>query len=750
MLIGKASASTQNQHTARPRQVRFLLSATAFFLLAPWAAAAQETSDQSSTGPGETQTDAPQGAAQTAAEAAVEDIVVYGRKRGPEYVQDVPLAITAFSGEKLEAVFATDLESIAYQAPNVALEGLGLAGAANFTIRGLGVNSTIPSLDPTVGVFVDGVYLGITTGTLMDFFDIDGIEILRGPQGVLFGKNVTGGAVLLRTRRPGQETTVRGKAGLESGLRAFTAGSVEGPLSGALSGKLVGYYSHNRGRFDNLTTSSKQGKDVSRFVRGAFNLNGEGLGAFLTVEVGRQTGDGGVYQNVPRVTKPFTVLSGEEGFTRNNWKQAIAEITGDVSFGDGAITSITGYRHLTSQMLADVDGLPATLFHLAWKVDSSQFSQELRYAGRFGDFVDVTTGLYYFTQDLGYLEQRSHGTFLSTFGGTQDTSSYAAFASTDFDITPQLTFSAGVRYTRERKKGKIAPQRLPLTSPSSCDYEKETCVYTFSDTHLASGFTPKLGAQWKPNDDTLLYASWTRGLRSGGYNLRHNSTAVLPIATDDEKVTSYEAGAKLELFDRRLRLNLAAFRTEIDDILRDTVELDPSTGGTIQINQNTGDAIVRGIELESYLRLFRRTSANFAVGYTRGKYVTLRKDISGDRIINEIDYALTLPRLAKWSIAAGLNQDVSLGSSGTISARADFSYRSRAPYTDNNLGIIRSAELLDASLTWRPVDERLSLSVYAKNILDDETEGTMIPVAFGPVRTIRPGRTIGSELRFTF
>jgi iron complex outermembrane receptor protein len=197
--------------------------------------------------------------AQGAAGALRDEILVTATKQAnAENVQDVPLAVTAYGAEQLDALKVRDLSSLSYSMPNVSLDDIGTArGVANFSIRGLGINSSIPSIDPTVGVFVDGMYLGINGGVVLDIFDMESVEVLRGPQGILFGRNTTGGAVLINTKKPTDEWEANFKGSAESGLRGtgfnYTAmGSIGGPIvEDVLRAKVAVYYNKDNGWFKN-------------------------------------------------------------------------------------------------------------------------------------------------------------------------------------------------------------------------------------------------------------------------------------------------------------------------------------------------------------------------------------------------------------------------------------------------------------------------------------------------------------------
>ena len=365
------------------------------------------------------------------------DIIVTATKRGSaQNVQDVPIAITAFGSNELDSIHARSIASVSYAVPNASLESVGTTpGYANFSIRGLGINSSIPSIDPTVGVFVDGVYLGVSAGVLFDTFDLEGVEILRGPQGLLFGRNVTGGAVLLRTTTPSNRFRLDAKAGLSTGLEKRASISVSGPIAGdVLSGKVAVYYNDDNGWFKNDFDGKKIGGSDTLIVRSALRLQpNDVFDLVLRYEHGRIRGDGPAVTNhglFPRDS--FRVNQNYAGFVKTDWDQGIAELNIDTAFGDGKITNIAAVRALSNDSGADVDGSPVTSLHSRNNIHQWQFSNELRYAGTFGAF-DVTTGLFYFNQDINYAEQRllSGGALTVSGGGRQKQRTGGVFATVD-------------------------------------------------------------------------------------------------------------------------------------------------------------------------------------------------------------------------------------------------------------------------------------------------------------------------------
>jgi len=700
--------------------------------------------------PAHAQTVEGQNEPQTATEALLEEIVVTARKKGSaESVQNVPIAVTAFGQAQLEAGFVRDLQGVSYSIPNVQLDDVGTTpGYANFSIRGLGINSSIPSIDPTVGVFVDGVYLGINAGVVFDNFDLEGIEILRGPQGLLFGRNVTGGAVVVRTTVPGDELRVNARASVETGLNKTISASVSGPVTDSVAVKLAGYYSDDDGWFTNLFDESEFGRSEQWIVRPAIALRPrDGFEMILRFEHGEARGDGPPAQNraiFDRQTFDFAI--NYPGFYDNRTDMAVVEVNGDVGFGNGLITNIAGFRRFRSRSGGDVDSTTSTLFEYNLLTDQTQLSNELRYTGRFGDF-DVTTGLYYFVQDLLYIERR----FLSAGrvvdgGGQQTQSTWGVFASADWAFTPTLTLNLGLRYSEERKDADVSTLR-----PGGCDLAAERCAFNFFDKDKWTDWTPKVGLQWRPDADVQIYAFWARGFRSGGYNFRNTDPAVPPGPFDQERQDSFEVGGKFS-FAGGARLNLAAFHNSVGDLQRE-INL-PGPLGVSQVIRNTADATIRGLEAEGRIELLPGLVVNGQVGYTAGEYDRVRFDLSGDGVVTDADLALKLPRLSPWTYGIGATYDQQLGDAATATLRVDFNHRDRAAYTDNNRGTLNAADILDASLSISTPDQRWRLSVYGKNMLNDVTEGgdTQLPAAFGGVGAsfspLNKGRIVGVELQY--
>lgn len=688
-----------------------------------------------------------------ATSALSEDIVVTATKKGyGENVQDVPIAVTAYGEAQLDAKFVRNLQSLSYDVPNVQLEAVGTTpGYANFSIRGLGINSSIPSIDPTVGVFIDGVYLGINAGVVFDNFDLEGLEVLRGPQGLLFGRNVTGGAVVVRTSRPSFDLEFRGKASVETGLKKTVSGVVTGPIvDDVVAAKLAVYYSDDDGWFRNRFDGKSFGKAKDLIIRPALSIRGgEDFRMDIRYEHGETKGDGPAGQNHGLFRRDsFDFSVNNRGFYDNKWDQASAETNVDVRFGEGVITNIAGYRRYRSSASSDIDATPLSLFHADIEIAQSQLSDELRYAGKFGD-VDVTTGLYYFTQDIRYGERRTllGGRQIVSGGGAQDQTTWGVFASADWHLSETLTLNLGGRYTWERKTVQVSTLR-----PNGCNLDTIICTTNFADSDKWKGFTPKIGLQWQPGDDTQVYGVYTRGFRSGGYNLRNTDPNVPPGPFDQEVQDSFELGVKQQF--GRNRINVAGFYNRIKDLQREIVL--PGPLGASQVIRNTADATIKGIEAEGLFFILPNLALSGQVGYVDGQYRNVQFDLSGDGVIDGVDRRLKLPRLSPWTYGAGLTYDQRLGSLGTATARVSYNHRDKAAFTDNNQGFLQGADMLDASLTLATADNHWKFSIYGRNLLNEATIGSdvQLPAAFGGVGAsfspLNKGRVIGGEVAVSF
>ncbi len=737
--------------------------------------------------------------AQSAVEVLQDTIVVTGTKKADaENVQDVALSVTAYGDEQLDALKVRDISSLTTAIPNVSFDDIGtVKGYANFSIRGLGINSSIPSIDPTVGIFYDGIYLGVPAGAIFDIFDLESIEVLRGPQGILFGRNVTGGAVLVNTKRPPSEFEASFKGAVESGLRGtgnnyYAMGAVGGPIiEDFLNARVSAYYNDDQGWHQNFNPTTQTfddfGKSDTFVVRPSFSITPtDDLEVLVRYEHGEINAQGPAAQNHTNgsgVTNPafsasrdsFLFSIDELGFSNTNWDGVTSEIKLNVPFGDGVITNIFGWRDLDQETASDIDATPAFIFHSTAAFFQDQLSNEIRYNGRFGDMVDVTAGFYYFTQDVIYNEGRriAGGAVTAFGGGVQDHSTIGAFLNFDIGLTDNLVLNLGGRYSNEKKD--VVVSNL-LLNQTLCDVGiSGDCSEDFVDGDRWTNFNPKVGLQYTPRDDLNIYAHWTQAVRSGGYNFRNTSAFSIPFApnptpppalvpnpnfnpdflpgpTEEETVNAFEIGMKAQPGDGIATINAAIYYNDINNMQRELNLADPGLGVT-QIIRNTADATIWGIEIDAKVALTDNLLLNGSIGHTDGNYDKVLFDISSDGLVNEADLALEIPRLAPWTYNVGFVHYLPLSEDIDVNTRFNYSHRDRSFYTDNNLGVLNEIDIIDASVAVSTFDGRVTFSLYGKNLLNENNFGgdTQLPASLGggTFSPLNKGRVVGIELQLS-
>ncbi len=709
-----------------------------------------------------------------AAGALLEEIVTTARKRSEaEAVQDVPVAVTAFGAAQIDALFVKKIDDLGYLMPNVQLEAVGtFPGVQNFSIRGQGINSSIPSVDPTVGVFVDGLYMGTTFGVVIDTFDLETVEVLRGPQGLLFGRNVTGGAVVIRNARPNGEFGSRVRVGITDEENYNIAAALEGSLiDDKLAGKVVVYYDDDQGYFKNVNQSftgpqvgpfpiapapyptqgfyiesaanrSDVGQMTTKLVRPSlvWTLN-DTVDVTMIVEHGESKGDGAVWSNVNQqragTLAEFTTSGDEVGFTDMRWTQVMVE-TNVAEVGDGTLTNIAGWRRTRADSATDVDGTYFPLFTVPGNTDQMQWSNELRWSGSFGDNWQSTIGFYYFTQDVGYREGRYiQAAITRALGGDMDAKTFGAFWSNDFLVSDNFTVSAGLRYTDESKSAQI----ISGVGGGCADVVTFVCNFD-SLSGDWDNLTPKLGFQWSFNDSSQLYGFWSKGFRSGGFNFRNAKPNVIPPGpTSEEENNTFEIGVKTEFSDGKMRLNAAVFHNEIDGMQRELNLGDPDVV-VLQGTINAGDVTIQGLEVDFVGLITDSFSVNASYGWQDGEYDS--KNPAFAAFLGD-----DLPRLAPTNYSVGASFDVPMGDAGLVNFATNYSYREGHPYNDSNSEIFDDQKRLNASVNWFLPNDEWQISLYGKNLTDEANWGNLTSISgiytAGPMQK---GRVIGLEANF--
>lgn len=728
-----------------------------------------------------------QTSAQSAPEAvaSLDEVVITSRKLGAEALQRAPIAATAISMEALERGQYIDLREVARLAPNVQLEtSAAFPGFANFTIRGLTLNNSLRTLDPAVSVVFDGLAYGDPLGMVLDTFDVESIEVLRGPQGILVGRNSTGGAVVLRTRRPAEEFGIHAAARLGNLGRFDQSLSIEGPVADTLRAKLAVMHRKGDGPFKDRNGGSlvaapgnPGGTLANPRVKPPVREDvwtARGIVVWeptenLTIDLIGEYIDGEYGGNASRIllaraplttglgyTPPgfgFDVDHDGRGFSTLETKRGVVEINWET--GAGLLTSVSAYRDLDYLTNGDNDGTPFAILHFPDNTaDSEQFTQELRFVTDIGSRMKLMVGGYYSTLEMNTLENRIVNLVLAGAAPpaatirqqnfwTQDSTIYAFFANADWKATEKLTLSAGMRYTDEKKDIDIGLLRVcaggtlagcPTTSVREADDWSDVDWRFAIDYQLSEGI--------------FSYASYTTGFRSGAFNGRA-TTALSVRASQPEKAETIEFGLKSEFFNRRLRANLALFTTDFTDV--QATLIGPDTAQTIL---NAADATIKGVEFELAVLAAEGLTLEGVVGYTDAKYDRFDGlDLTGDRVPDpDLAKRLDFPRVPKLTYTASANYNFSIPNvGGEFNARVQYSWRDNVftdlvntPQTE-----VPSYGLLDASVEYSPT-ENLTFRLYGTNLTKEKMWEISIPTPFAWIVNGGIGRTYGLEASFRY
>lgn len=684
-----------------------------------------------------------------------EIVITATKKAGGETLQQAPLAINAFGAAEIESRKLRDLTGLTNAIPGVSLDSVGtFRGTANFAIRGLGINSSIASVDPTVGTFVDGVYMGTNAGIVLDLFDIERIEVMRGPQGSLYGRNTTGGAVLVETADPSFTWQAKALAALEGPVDAGRGGpsltlhsALSGPLSDQIAFRIGAYYKGDEGYFRNRLDGDDLGASTTVLLRSGLAYESGPLRLVAKGEYLDSQGDGATSQNHGLFSRDsFDVSLDNEG--RIDVRSLFATVRLDYSIGDGAITNVAGYRSYDQMTDNDIDSTPAFLFHSETGLRQEQVSNELRYAARLGA-LDITLGTYLFRQLIDYQEDRVFPVASPQYGGgRQRHMVYGLFGQGEYPLAGALSLLGGLRWSLEQKRASITyvrPRPACAVIGGGCPTSGSNPFFPgepngFEETRSWANLAPKLGLQYALEGRSNYYASWTRGYRSGGFNVRVSqplsfealASALGTHAYEEERVDTFELGAKLSGLGGRASLNLAAYRSDVRDLQRE-VNVASASGGLAQSIFNTADARISGAEAEARIA-HRGTLLSANLGYIDARYRKVRFDISGDGTVGPEDLALRLPRVPRWTFGGEISHRIALPYSSSLAIRAAFQHRSAYAWTDSNFGWVGASDTLDADLSWTLSPRRVSLSLFGRNLLDQVQFGgdTQLGFAGGP------------------
>jgi len=618
---------------------------------------------------------------------AGDDIVVTATKMGERSLQKVPLAVTAFSGNAVAARGAVSLATIASFTPGFSYTFNGIWSVAS--IRGIGTNNVFAGGDPSTTLQIDGVYFGRPTGANLDFLDIDRVEVLRGPQGTLYGRNAIGGTVNVITRDPGD--SFQGQFRLTGGDYGLVRpeASISGPLGQGVAFSLSGRYSRRDGYIDELTPQQKDLWNENRYAgRGKLRFApNDGLSIVLAADYShsRERINGFTIRlspaTIPDGYNPGFFEGAVSAPNRGNLSQWGVSSTIKLDLGFATLSSITAYRKADAKLEGDLDFTALDLFHTRSFVErQNQISQEFDLSGTLGD-ASYVVGLYgYRERALSFFNAVVFGTLL-TQGINAVTKSGAIFGQVDYPLADGFKVTAGIRYTVDHKSadnifgiqfGGVAPdlsQQAAGTGP------------IFSGDNSRHALTPKFGVEYEVGADLLTYASVTRGFKSGGYNLLVDPTTVGEAEYGPEHVWAYEAGLKLSFPEVRGRLNLAAFYYDYTGLQVNQFKF---VGTTVsQFVNNAKAADIKGLEAEWSLRPAAMLELGGSAAYLDARYKGSFPALDNFTNVATDPDGRRLNDAPRWSGSGYVQIDQSFGG---IDAhlRGDAIYKSRVYYTPLN------------------------------------------------------------------
>jgi iron complex outermembrane receptor protein len=733
-------------------------------------------------------------ASATPAMAQLEEIIVTAQHR-EQNIQDVPISVTALTAEHIAKADIFDAASIAVSVPGFSFSEFA-PGQALMTFRGVGSSDDGAGLDSSAATFLDGVYIGRFAGVNFDLFDLDRIEVLKGPQGALFGRNAIGGVINIVTTRPTQEFAA--KAGLTVGSEGIVRyqGLVSGGLTENLSGKLVVNHREHDGYTRNTLLNIDVNDEDQTSLRGQLRWEGANSDWLLSADtmederagVGRFPLVNGNFDYVQTAKDlgaggDFTSASPIKGFTER--ENTGFSLQGDIDFKGGALTTITGIRNVESSWEMPSIGAPAGggydlaagIFGVDVNDDIEEeidtFSQELRWTSDLDGAFNYVVGLYYFTEDTDRQEQfrldrNTVATGQVVVGNEwtntdNETTSYAVYGQGSYDFNEQWTLTLGARYTEDERDyvasaancaltdAEINAAGLPLSVctftglnndingnrvGSSLGIVAEAFIEPASDTW--SNFSPMVSLQYRSNDDMMYFATISTGYKAGGFAGSQGIAAAAGTPVDPEEVINYEFGFKGDFFDNRVRLNTTVFYMDYTDL--QIVRFGPVPGsefGTFQTT-NVGQADIYGLEMDFVWQI----SDNFQLS---GNYAYLDTE-ANDLVIPAVgDFSGSTLRQAPentYSIVAEYTVPSDVG---------DFDFRAQYAGSDDQHfdfaslddTVSPSHEELDLSARWIAPDQNYQLSLWVKNATDEAYAQHVYRIGPGSIGAWNAPRTYG-------
>ncbi len=703
----------------------------------------------------------------------VDDIIVTAQKRA-ENLQDVPVAVSAVTGKTLENKRILDLLDLSNATPGLQIKSDDNGANPRIFIRGVGVNDFNPATASAVGIYSDGVYVGSPLAQRFAFFDLQQAEVLRGPQGTLYGRNTTGGAVNITSRKPGNEV----EADFLGEYGNFNSVNLQGGVSlplvkDVLAIRVAGLFQRDDGYTVNRLTGNR-GNNADRWaVRGSVHFTpSSSITDDLAVTVGKSRG-GSIWAYNRSLFPATAEATGPDGLcapayytsgqctnvlgyanTSKNLYQGDYSFEGKdkvnlftvantltINLGSADIVAVTGYQHADRNDQEDTDANPLPVITASYIARQNTFSQELRLQSSGKPKLRYVFGLYYARDTLSNNSAYDvlailppdlvQGIGRFAWPLTQKTDSYAAFGQLDYDLTDRLTATVGLRYSADHKEFHYtsAETRLPFT------------IFTFNGAKTFDSVSGKVGLRYRITPDVNIYASYSRGTKSGGFFSGQTGNPDDLGPYKDETVNAYEGGLKTELLNHTLRANLAAFYYDYQNLQVYTVVTDGFI--TRQLFTNASAARIYGGELELEATPAKGLTISMNAAWLNASYrnfVSAGTDYSGN----------TLPSAPRVSIQNAVNYTLPT-SFGAIVFDVSSSFRSKVFFdTANTARLSDQARVyVDGRLGVQILRDKLEIGIWGKNIFNETniSDMTPIPTLGFDVVSVGPPRTYGLYLR---
>ncbi|MFK8049863.1 MAG: TonB-dependent receptor [Halioglobus sp.] len=700
----------------------------------------------------------------------LEEVIVTAQKR-EQSLQDTPISIASFNNADVEKLGITNLHDIASAVPNLDIrQTTNSSAGARVYIRGIGVNDHVVTLDGAVGIYMDGVYLARNTGLAFDVADIERIEVLRGPQGSLWGRNTTGGAINFISKLPTGEFGFKQTVDIGNYDLVRTNSQIEAPLTEQLSAKLSLLYEDKEGWVENRAAGVDFGDQENLGTRLALNwVPSEQLQIDYAYDYSQSDFGSNYYQN----GTPFNAAFAGVPFSRSRQENASPSVPyqeSDFEIEGHGLTvlwdlgpsmqlkSISSYREMEQHNYTDNGANPVSTRIFSndpFDVDQSQVSQELQLLGSaFNDELQYTTGLYYFREE----GEESNADFVSLTTAFEfqiydrfvkaENSAWAAYGEmtwTPAALSDRLHLTAGARYSVDKREIQISNNLLEVQTPESAGGARDDW----------SNLSPSFVLAYDVSDHSNAYIKYVHGYRTGGFNGRAGTVreAIKPV--DEENLVSYELGLKSEWFDRRLRINTAVFVSDYEDVQLSLVDNDPDAPPGAVARINAGEAELSGIELDITAALSDRLRIHLAYAYLDSEFVEVIDPISGDDI-SDIYLLVGAPET---SYNADLDYTIGHYDWGHLSANLNYAWRDSRNIKTTELEVgdpVGSYGLWNARLSlteWKISSSgALGFALWIRNLTDEEyqLDGFGLPTTGSTLVTYGEPRTYGVQLSYTF